>query len=109
MVSGDRAYCVPPLTTRGVAHYTKAPTADSKNKSGRRRILPVRSERYSGTQPIGESMAGDEDKTWRDLCERAQTEHDPKKLIQLIEEINRLLQEREVRLRAERLNDAENK
>jgi len=51
-------------------------------------------------------MAGDEDKTWRDLCERAQTEHDPKKLIQLIEEINRLLQEREVRLRAERLNDA---
>lgn len=51
-------------------------------------------------------MTGDEDKKWRDLCEQAQTEQDPKKLIELIKEINRLLQEREVRLRDARLNEA---
>jgi hypothetical protein len=54
-------------------------------------------------------MAGDEDKIWRDLCEQAQSEEDPKKLLELIKEINRLLQEREVRLREARLNDAGNK
>ena len=51
-------------------------------------------------------MIGDEDKTWRNLRERPQTEQDPKKLIELIKEINRLLQERQVRLRTARLNDA---
>jgi hypothetical protein len=54
-------------------------------------------------------MTGDEDKKWRDLCEQAQIEQDPKKLIELIKEINRLLQEREVRLRAARLKDAAKK
>jgi hypothetical protein len=69
-------------------------------------ILAASSARYPVSQPIGEFMAGDEDKIWRDLCEQAQSEEDPKKLLELIKEINRLLQEREVRLREARLNDA---
>jgi hypothetical protein len=42
---------------------------------------------------------GEGDKKWRDLCERAQAEQDPKKLIELATEISRLLEEKEARLR----------
>jgi hypothetical protein len=87
-------------------HYKKAPTADSKNKSGRRRYSPCAPRASLFSAHTGEFMIGDEDKTWRNLRERPQTEQDPKKLIELIKEINRLLQERQVRLRTARLNDA---
>ena len=36
--------------------------------------------------------------TWRMLCERAVVEKDPDKLIRLIEELNRILAEKEARL-----------
>lgn len=36
---------------------------------------------------------------WMDLCAQAAVEQDPEKLIQLIEEITRLLEERETRVR----------
>jgi hypothetical protein len=36
---------------------------------------------------------------WLELCEQAAVEQDPKKLMELVEEINRLLQEKEQRLR----------
>jgi len=35
---------------------------------------------------------------WEELCARAAVEQDPKKLLELIAEINRLLQEKEQRL-----------
>lgn len=36
---------------------------------------------------------------WRELCERAENEQDVHKLIELAEEINRLLKEKEDRLK----------
>ncbi|HZP61875.1 MAG TPA: hypothetical protein VFB28_00560 [Terriglobales bacterium] len=36
---------------------------------------------------------------WRQLCEQAAVEEDPERLLTLITEINRLLQEKEGRLR----------
>lgn len=38
---------------------------------------------------------------WQELCSLAATEQNPKKLIQLIDEINRLLEEKEQRLTSE--------
>jgi len=35
---------------------------------------------------------------WQDLCAQAATEQDPKKLMALVSEINRLLEEKERRL-----------
>jgi len=40
-------------------------------------------------------MENDEPTGWRDLQERAQRETDPKKLAQIIDEMNRLLTEQE--------------
>jgi hypothetical protein len=42
--------------------------------------------------------------SWKTLCEQATTEQDPKKLLELIREINRLLEEERFRLYGE--NDA---
>ena len=39
---------------------------------------------------------------WRQLCEQAAIEQDPEKLIKLIDEINRLLAEKEERLKRQR-------
>jgi hypothetical protein len=39
---------------------------------------------------------------WMQLCEQASVEQDPEKLMELIQEINRLLDEKEERLRIER-------
>jgi hypothetical protein len=39
---------------------------------------------------------------WRLLCERAATEQDPTKLMELVREINRLLEEKEKRLQVQR-------
>jgi hypothetical protein len=44
-------------------------------------------------------MANDEEKEWRDLCERAAIETDHEKLVELAEKINRVLEERETKLR----------
>ena len=39
---------------------------------------------------------------WMELCQQASVEQDHEKLMKLIEEINRLLEEKEERLRPER-------
>ena len=39
-----------------------------------------------------------EDERWKELCEQASIEQDPKKLIELIREINSLLEAKKVRL-----------
>ena len=44
-------------------------------------------------------MQGENRERWRELCEQAETEQDPKKLVELAEEINRLLEEKEQRLK----------
>lgn len=44
-------------------------------------------------------MQGEKRERWRELCEQAETEQDPKKLVELAEEINRLLEEKEQRLK----------
>jgi hypothetical protein len=43
-------------------------------------------------------MQGDTGERWKKLCEQAAVEQDPQKLLQLIEEINRLLEVKEERL-----------
>lgn len=40
-------------------------------------------------------MTGETRKRWMEFCEQAAIEQDPDKLIALVEEINRLLQEQE--------------
>ena len=45
---------------------------------------------------------------WMELCERAAEEQDPEKLMALVKEIDRLLQEKEDRLAAFRKQDREN-
>ena len=43
-------------------------------------------------------MQGDTKERWQELCEQAAVEQDPIRLLQLAEEINRLLLEKEKRL-----------
>jgi hypothetical protein len=43
----------------------------------------------------------DSQERWKQLCEQASTEQDPKKLMELIAEINRLLEAKEKRLRGD--------
>jgi hypothetical protein len=43
-------------------------------------------------------MEGEKKERWQELCERAAIEQDAQKLIDLIVEINRLLEERRSRL-----------
>jgi hypothetical protein len=45
-------------------------------------------------------MQGARRERWRELCEQAANEQDSKKLAVLIEEINRLLHEKDLRLKA---------
>jgi hypothetical protein len=47
-------------------------------------------------------MQGEKAEQWRALCEQAATEQDHDKLMRLIEHINRLLEEKEERLRNQR-------
>jgi hypothetical protein len=51
-------------------------------------------------------MIGENKERWRELCERAAIEQDPKKLVELTTEIYRLLEEKRRRLQRERLMDA---
>ena len=46
-------------------------------------------------------MQGEVVDRWRVLCERAATEQDPTRLMELIREINRLLEEKEQRLQTQ--------
>ena len=51
-------------------------------------------------RPFATLSAHEEDRErWMELAEQASKEQDPKKLFELVEEINRLLQEKEDRLR----------
>ena len=45
-------------------------------------------------------MKGEKKEIWMQLCERAATEQDPDKLMELIKQINDLLEEKERRLKA---------
>jgi hypothetical protein len=47
----------------------------------------------------GGTVNGENRERWRELCELAEKEQDPRKLVELTEEINRLLEEKERRLR----------
>jgi hypothetical protein len=44
-------------------------------------------------------MKGQTGERWRQLCEQAAVEQDPEKLLKLTQEINRLLEEKEERLK----------
>lgn len=48
------------------------------------------------------SMRGETGELWRKLCEQAAVEQDPEKLLELTREINRLLDEKEARLKREK-------
>ena len=49
-------------------------------------------------------MRGQTGERWRDLCAKAAQEQDPKRLVELIIEINQLLQEKEQRLQQRSAN-----
>lgn len=46
-------------------------------------------------------MIGKDKERWRELCKQASVEKDPKKMLELIKEINRLLDEKQARLEGE--------
>jgi hypothetical protein len=50
-------------------------------------------------------MQGETGERWRKLCEQAAIEQDPQKLLQLTEEINRLLEAKEERLQKQHAID----
>ncbi len=43
-------------------------------------------------------MQGENAERWKQLCAQAATEQDPKKLLELVKEINRLLEQKQRRL-----------
>jgi hypothetical protein len=47
-------------------------------------------------------MKGENKEHWKLLCERAAVEQDPERLMELIHEINRMLDDKERRLQRER-------
>jgi hypothetical protein len=49
-------------------------------------------------------VQGKKAEQWRALCEQAAIEQDPEKLMRLVEQINRLLEEKEQRLRDQHAN-----
>jgi hypothetical protein len=51
-------------------------------------------------------MIGQNEETWRELCEQVAVEQDPKKLVELTTEIYRHLEEMRRRLQRRRLMDA---
>ena len=42
-----------------------------------------------------------EDRRWFELCKEASVEEDPERLLKLVQEINRLLEEKEAKLKKE--------
>jgi hypothetical protein len=58
---------------------------------------------HLGQQPRGISpLKGEVKEKWQDLCERAANEQDPEALRELVRDINRMLFEKEQRLKLER-------
>jgi hypothetical protein len=51
-------------------------------------------------------MRGKEKERWQELSELAANEQDPKKLLELVQEINRLMEAKERRLRGESPNES---
>jgi len=51
-------------------------------------------------------MKGEKLEQWRQLCELAALEQDSEKLLALVKEINRLLEEKEARLRSQSMNSS---
>jgi hypothetical protein len=47
----------------------------------------------------GVCLKGERKEYWMHLCEQAANEQDPDKLMELVKEINRLLEEKELRLK----------
>jgi hypothetical protein len=47
-------------------------------------------------------VIGEIKERWRELCEQASVEKDPKKMMELVPEINRLLNEKRGRISAEK-------
>lgn len=52
-------------------------------------------------------MQGENKDRWKQLCEQASSEQDPVKLLQLVQEINRVLTEKENGLKATRTEPRE--
>jgi hypothetical protein len=52
---------------------------------------------------VGEGMIGKKKEEWMQLCEQAANEQDPAKLMELVAEIERMLAEKENRLKAAKL------
>lgn len=50
--------------------------------------------------PPGWALMDENREKWMELCERASTEQDPEKLMQLIAQINQLLEAKERRLKS---------
>lgn len=46
-------------------------------------------------------VIGKNEERWRELCRQAAVEKDPKRMLELIKEINRLLEEKQARLQRE--------
>jgi len=51
-------------------------------------------------------LRGERKEYWMQLCEQAANEQDPDKLMELVKEINRLLEEKEQRLQREKSKGA---
>lgn len=51
-----------------------------------------------------DAMEGEKREQWRILCQKAAEEQDVEKLMQLVKEINRLLEEKEQRLKSTKRN-----
>jgi len=54
--------------------------------------------------PEVRSLKGQTKEIWMQLCERAASEQDPEKLMELVKEINRILEEKERRLKNTSVN-----
>jgi hypothetical protein len=48
-------------------------------------------------------MQGENEERWMQLCQKAIEERDPDKLMQIMEQINRMLEEKEQRLKERRI------
>ena len=60
------------------------------------------STNFDGTKQTQEwDMIAADKEPWRELCEQASTEQDPKKLVKLLREINQLLEAKRARLKSD--------
>ncbi len=74
--------------------------------TGSTTLVNVLSQRWADTGVhLATSMKNKE--RWMELCEKAAVEQDPERLLELVQEINRLLEEKEQRLKAQRQSKAQ--